>query len=166
MAIAPVIYGLVFSQVAVNAMEVHERHQSYAKARAASEASGKPLVVVGGSVPSSTLLRAIHWRSHGCGDTCIDLDPGACWGCPNFIQADIRNIPLPDRFAGAAFASHVLEHLPTVADAEKALIELHRIGDQVFIAYPSKLNLVAWGHPEHHLWVYQAADGVVRFEQR
>jgi hypothetical protein len=81
------------------------------------------------------------------------------------IEADIRNIPLPDKWAGAAFASHVLEHLPTPADARIALGELGRIADYVYIVSPRKSNIMAWLHPDHHLWVTQRGHRI-RLQQR
>lgn len=155
------IFGI--SQAAALSAETKQRRQAYVAASEVAKLSGKPLLVAGGPWGSSS-VRLLPPR-HGCGAVCVDLSPRACAGC-NFIQADIRDIPLPDGYAGAAIASHIIEHLPTVADAEDALDELHRVADQVFIAYPNKLNLIAWLSPEHHLWVRQLHDGRMEIEQR
>lgn len=140
---------------AVQLMEQGKRKTAYSAARESALLSGKPLVVVGGNK-----------NRHPPGDVCVDLNPGSCTGGRfAYIQADIRRIPLPDGYAGAVYASHVLEHLPTVEQAQLALAELSRIGGDVYVVAPSKLDPIAWIHPDHHLWVHAGASGI-RFEQR
>ena len=109
----------------------------------------KKLLVVGGAK-----------GRHGSGDLCLDLNPVSCLNATEFLQADIRNIPLPDKWAGVAFASHVLEHMKTPEDARQALAELQRVADVVYIVSPHKWNPMAWLHPDHWLWVSQDRSGV------
>lgn len=109
-------------------------------------------------------MRTFKFPTHGCGDVCLDIDAGACKICGQAVEqavADIRDIPYPDQTFGAAFASHVLEHLPTVADAKQALKELYRVANEVFIAAPSRQSFIAWLHPDHHLWVKVTPKGVL-----
>ena len=141
-----------------------QRTARYSAARDYAEGRGKPLLVVGGPWGTSPFRTLFRVPGHGCGDICLDLNPQACAGC-QFVEGDIRSIPFPDKFMGAAFASHVLEHLPTVADAEQAVAELHRVADGVWVAYPSRQSLMARLHPGHHLWVAEQ-DGYITFEQR
>jgi len=136
-------------QIAVSCLERKQRQDVYNLAYRAALERGKPLVVVGG-----------HKGRHGTGHVCVDVNTESCRGAPVIIKADIRDIPLPDKYAGAAFASHVLEHLPTVFDAEIAMKELYRIADRVFIVSPHKWNPIAWLHPDHHLWVTQEGETV------
>jgi len=140
-----------------------ERKTAYYFAESLARSAGKPLIVVGGN-NHQILGFDLPFSAHGCGDICIDIDPNACKN-GNFLQADIREIPLPTGYAGAVFCSHVLEHLPTIADAEKAYDELTRIADNVVIVYPDKFSISAWTHPDHHLWVF-GENGNIVFEQR
>lgn len=148
------LQGLMLYQTGVSLLETAERRRLYGDAYHMARALGKPLVVAGG-----------HKGRHGTGDLCVDVHVGACRGAPVILRADIRDIPIPDKWAGAAFASHVLEHLPTEMDARIALGELARIADYVYIVSPHKLNILAWLHPDHHLWVTQRGHDV-KIEQR
>jgi hypothetical protein len=141
-------------QLCASVLERIDRKLIYEKARNYSISVGKPLIVMGGTK-----------GRHGSGDICIDIDPKSCQGALTFLWGDIRAIPLPDKFAGAVFASHVLEHLYTVHDARIALAELLRIADRVYIVYPHKWNPMAWLHPGHHIWV-SINGNYVLFEQR
>jgi len=93
--------------------------------------------------------------AHGEGDVCLDIDRSAIDGHPNGVIANVTHIPFSDKIFGAAFASHLLEHLATIDDAKKALAELHRTADAVFIVYPSRQSFAGWVMPDHHLWVWQ-----------
>ncbi|HIE17209.1 MAG TPA: methyltransferase domain-containing protein [Dehalococcoidia bacterium] len=79
--------------------------------------------------------------------------------------ADVAQIPFCDKAFGAAFTSHVLEHLPTIGHAKKALEELNRVADAVFIAHPSRQSIGAWLHPGHNLWIWQNS-GMVYVQAR
>ena len=149
------ILGTLFQQTTVTLAGIKERHTIYQQARQFADETGKPLLVVG--APKLLLF-------HGCGDITIDIDPNL--GTPCDVElADVRQIPYPDGYFGAAFVSHVLEHLATIEDAEDALNELHRVADKVFVASPSKFSMIAWIHPGHHLWVTSSGDGYM-LEQR
>ena len=77
----------------------------------------------------------------------------------------VTQIPFLDKSFGAAFASHLVEHLPTTNDAKGALAELNRVAEAVFIVYPSRQSIAAWVKREHHLWVWQKGN-VTYLEQR
>lgn len=151
-------------QAKVKLQETMERHRVYAEALQVARDKGKPLLVVGGPHGSNPLRHIVLIKAHGCGDMCLDIDPAACQGCP-YTKADIREIPFPDSTFGACFASHVVEHLPTVQDAELAILEMQRVADEVFVVAPSKQDILAWFHSGHHLWVKQTAAGFY-IEQR
>jgi len=136
-------------------VETQEKRQVFNQARAYADSVGKPLLVVG-----APKLRF----NHPCGDVTIDISPEMARFCDGEI-ADVRNIPYPDHYFGAAFASHVLEHLPTIEDAFQALSEMERVADRVFIASPHKTSIMAWLNPNHHLWVTPSGDGYI-IEQR
>jgi len=151
----------VFSlcQSVLTAREYAEREQAYLSARSMADATGKPLLNIG--CPSSRLL------AYPCGDVCLDIDPqrlATCHGTPRL--ANVTSIPYADGTFGAALCLHVLEHLPTVADAERAFAELQRVAGAVYVCSPSRFSLQAWLHPDHSLWVDHQSDGSLRFEQR
>jgi hypothetical protein len=138
----------------------------YGQAEAKAKELSKPLIVVGGPEGGNYILKQIlKYTAHGCGDVCVDIEPKACI-CSNFpIIASVTNIPLPDKYGGAVYVAHVLEHLPTVYDAQTAWQELNRIADFVYLLYPSKLSLSAWLHTDHHLWI-DVKDNEIYFTQR
>ncbi len=143
------------------AIDLEERKAVFAEARAYADQSGKPLLVVG--QPRSPRN---PFFNHPCGDMTVDTDPGVLLDCPQGSQiADIRSLPFAAGEFGAVFSSHVLEHLPTVADCEQALLELRRVADEIFIVVPKKTSLVAWLIADHHLWV-TPTDGEFIIEQR
>lgn len=147
-------------QLLLSVAEHVDRYAAYLAARRAANARGKPLLNVG--CPSAYLL------SHPCGDVCLDIDPGHLALCRSArpTYGDVRAIPYADSTFGAALCSHVLEHMRTVADAERALAELQRVADVVYICAPSRLGITHWLHPDHYLWVDRLPDGRVRFTQR
>jgi SAM-dependent methyltransferase len=116
-----------------------ERKALYQKA---FESKGdKPLLVVG--TPHGM---------YGCGDVVLDLDNNG--ECQNTVVGSVENIPFPDKHFGAVFASHVLEH---VCDPHKALSELHRVSDNVFVAWPRPWRIIAWANPGH-AWLMTGPD--------
>ena len=149
------------SQFVMSLVENADRRRAWQTARDEADRRGRPLLNVG--CPSTRLLRA-----HPCGDVCLDSDIRRLAGCQAWEQclADVREIPYPAGTFGAALASHVLEHLPTPEDAERALAELHRVAEVVYVVSPSPLNMVAWAVPDHHLWVSHWPDGSLTFQQR
>lgn len=154
--------ALLLFQGVVLGYERLDRWATYLEARAAADATGRPLLNIGCPGP-------LGWWAHPCGDVCLDLDPERLRFCRSKLPTlgDIRDIRFPDGFFGAALASHVLEHLPSPGDVDRALAELRRVSNgRVFIAVPVKLNLHAWIHPDHHLWVTKRSDGSLLVEQR
>jgi hypothetical protein len=118
--------------------QIEERKLLYGMARRA--ASDRPLLVVGNTK-----------GRHGQGDVCIDVQPrGRC------VYGDVHALDYPDGHFGAAFVGHVLEH---VKDPAAAFAELHRVADQVFVAYPHRHSLIAWLHPTHHWILDRPAQG-------
>ena len=162
-------FGLVLILIAwqgvVLLRENGDKNKKYEAATAVAAATGKPLLVVGGPWGVSRRRRLFWGMAHGHGDVCLDIDSRAFEGCPCGVVADIGHIPFSDKSFGAVFASHILEHLPSVADAEKALAELDRVAESVFIAYPYRQSIIAWLMPGHHLWVWQK-DGRTYLKQR
>ena len=142
-----------------------DRSKKYRLAKEHADKLKKPLLVVGGPWGARPYRALIKTPAHGCGDVCLDVYPEACGQCSDTVVADVREIPYPDQYFGAAFASHVLEHLPTLDDCERAVSELRRVADAVFVSSPSKQSIFAWLVPDHFLWVNQDRDNLT-VEQR
>jgi len=155
--IGKLLLGLLASQVGMYAHENVERGQKYAQARQYADSVGKPLLVVGGVWGMGPIRLLLHIPAHGCGDVCLDINPVACKEC-NTVVADVKDIPFPDLHFGAAIASHVLEHMPTIRDAIAAADELYRVADKVWVISPTKISLMSWMNNDHHLWVKQKGD--------
>lgn len=153
-------------QAAVQLGQVAERQLNYRAAEAEARRRGKPLLVVGGPLGSNPLRRLLPLPAHPCGNTCFDLDPAACRHCRRSVQGDVRDLSMfRDRQFGVAFVSHVLEHMPTIEGLNRAVVELARVADVVYVVGPRKASLIAWLIPSHHLWV-RVEDGLVIAEQR
>ena len=125
-----------------------ERRRLYRIARDAAIRRGKPLLVIGEPM-----------GEYPCGDVTVDLAPTS--KCPVYLQADVQDLAtIPSGQFGAAFASHVLEH---VARPDLALAELHRVADEVVIAWPRAWRLATWLVPGHRWLVVRDSsqpDGV------
>lgn len=146
-----------------------ERRAKYQVARDYADSVRKPMLVVGGPYGGNSVNFWFRVPAHGWGDVCLDLNPETCSGGPpelEIIEADVRNIPFSDKYFGSAFVSHVLEHLPTVNDAQMAFAELNRVSNKVIVASPGKDVITSWLNPDHHLWVQQKNDGSLVVEQR
>jgi len=140
--------AFILFQIIVVAYEFRDRHARFRRAQEHARAKGKPLLVVGR--PGNNRIKV-----YTCGDVTIDLDPGVLKDCPRGgCVADVRSIPYPDGYFGAAFVSFVLDYLPSVHEFERALAELHRVADNVVICYTLPLN-IRWrffGRKER-LWI-------------
>ncbi len=139
--------------------ESMDRWQAYSAALKEARGRGKPLLVIG--CPQS------HAISHPCGDVCLDIDSLRLARCQaeSPMVGDIRKMTFPDKSFGAALCSHVLEHL-SLEDARRALSELQRVAEVVYVCSPTRPSLVNWLYPEHQLWVDQLPDGRVQLEPR
>lgn len=109
----------------------------------------KPVLVIGAP-------RVPPPFGHPPGDVTIDVDTRAIEGCPGAELGDVRSIPYPDKYFSVAFASHVIEHLPTVEDARIAMRELRRVADHVIIISPHSYDIINQIHPGHYLIVEPA----------
>ena len=139
------IYG-VFGYIYENA----QKHQVLKEAVRIASQSGKPLLNAG--------CGCYFWAAINQADVNLDVVPR---NVPGFVLASIEEIPFPDKYFGAVFCSHVLEH---VDDWRKADNELHRVSDNVFIITPSPLWVANWLHPDHKRYfignkVYEKING-------
>jgi hypothetical protein len=157
--------GVVGWQLAVWYGEISQKNKRYEAAVICARESGKPLLIAGGPWSNRGIRRWLNMPAHGYGDVCFDIDRRAFEGHPCGLIADVTQIPFSDKAFGAAFASHLLEHMSTIGDAKRALDELNRVAKVVFIAYPSRQSIGAWLHRGHHLWVWQKGNAVY-LEQR
>jgi hypothetical protein len=150
-----VVAGIGLWQLAVWLIETRAKNRQYKAACACAQASGKPLLVAGGPWGVTKTRHRLGKPAHGYGDVCLDIDRRAFYGHPKAVVASVTHIPFADKCFGAAFASHLLEHLPTVEAASQALDELNRVAEAVYIVYPSRQSFSGWLVPDHHLWVWQ-----------
>ncbi|MFC2051565.1 methyltransferase domain-containing protein [Chloroflexota bacterium] len=152
-------------QLAVWLGETRDKKKRYQAARTYALERSKPLLIAGGPWGNKQARRLLKMPAHGSGDVCLDINPNAMNGHPNGVIANVTHIPFADKSFGAAFASHLLEHVPNTDDAKKALAELNRVAEAVFIVYPSRQSLAGWLIPDHHLWVWQEGN-TTYFKQR
>jgi len=157
--------GVVVWQLAVWSGEISQKDKRYKAAVSCSQKLGKPLLVAGGPWSNRGIRRWLNMPAHGGGDVCLDIERRAFEGHPRGLVADVTQIPFFDKAFGAVFASHLLEHLPSTYSANKALDELSRVAEVVFLVYPSRQSVGAWLHPGHHLWIWQKGN-VVYIKQR
>ena len=164
-----VIAGLLLAagvwQLLVLLKENHDKKRKYTEARVQCANYGKPLLVVGGPWGVRGPRRWLNRPAHGSGDVCLDIDARALQGHRTPVVASVTHIPFADKSFGAVFVSHVLEHLPTTDDGTRALAELNRVAEKVYIVYPSRNSIGGWLTPGHHLWVWQEGTKTF-FKQR
>ncbi len=165
LSVLGVCLGVGAWQLAVWLGEIRGKNKKYEAASAYALERNKPLLVAGGPWGNKQARHLLKMPAHGNGDVCLDIDRNAINGHPNGVIADVTHIPFSDKSFGAAFASHLLEHLPSTDDAKKALDELKRVATAVFIAYPSRQSIAGWLLPGHHLWVWQK-DNTICIKQR
>jgi len=145
-------------QLAVLLGETRDKNKKYKAACAYALEKNKPLLVAGGPWGYNKLRHWFNMPAHGNGNVCLDINRRAIGSHPCGVIANVTHIPFSDKSFGAAFASHLLEHLSTTDEAKQALAELNRTAEAVFIAYPSRQSIVGWVIPDHHLWVWQKGD--------
>lgn len=159
-----IVAGLIIWQVMVLILETRDKNNKYNAARDWAEKMGKPLLV-GNPWGVKPYRRWMNMPAHGGGDVVLDIDHKALKGQPGAVLGSITHLPFADRAFGAVFMSHVLEHLPTTEDAEKALGEMSRVSESVFVVYPSRQSIGGWLTRDHRLWVWQSG-GLTYLKQR
>jgi hypothetical protein len=160
-----ILLGVVVWQLVVWSGEIAQKDKRYKAAVSCSQKLGKPLLVAGGPWSNRGIRQKLNMPAHGGGDVCLDIERRAFEGHPRGLIADVTQIPFFDKAFGAVFASHLLEHLPSIYSANRALDELNRVAEAVFIVYPSRQSVGAWLHRGHHLWVWQKGN-VIYIKQR
>jgi hypothetical protein len=165
LVVAGIFLGIVVWQLVVWAGEITQKNRRYKAAVSCSRKLGKPLLVAGGPWSNVGIRRRLNIPAHGGGDVCLDISRRAFEGHPRGLVADVTQIPFFDKAFGAVFASHLLEHLPSISAANKALDELSRVSEGVFIVYPSRQSVGAWLHRGHHLWIWQKGN-IIYIKQR
>lgn len=148
-----ILKTLVMYEATLGLKENMERHNFYKSAREYSNNVGKPLLVVG-------MQR--HWWEPNNGDVTIDVDPKINT-IPSGLWADEREIPFPDKYFGAVYNAHTLEHMPTEEDIELAISECIRVADKAIFLCPSPYgiysSLFCPAH-KYRIWFDQANNQV------
>jgi hypothetical protein len=145
-------------QLVVWMMEIQDKNRKYRAADDYARGRAKPMLVVPGPWGVKPARRWFNKPAHGGGDVCLDIDRRAVDGHPCAVVGSVTHIPFSDSTFGAAFVSHLLEHMPTTEDAVQALDELKRVADAVFLVYPSRQSIANWVIPEHKLWVWRKGN--------
>ncbi|HEY32840.1 MAG TPA: class I SAM-dependent methyltransferase [Dehalococcoidia bacterium] len=145
-------------QLTVWMIEIQDKNRKYQAAENYARERARLLLVVPGPWGIKPARRWFNKPAHGGGDVCLDIDARAVYGHPCAVVGSVTRVPFPDNTFGAAFVSHLLEHMATTEDAVQALDELNRVAEAVFIVYPYRQSIAAWVIPEHHLWVWQKGD--------
>lgn len=74
--------------------------------------------------------------------TAVGLGPGdrfrAAFPAVQYVQADGRDLPFPDRAYDVGYANAVIEHVPRAEDQARLLGELGRVADLLVIATPNR----------------------------
>lgn len=153
-----VVVGVVsVLEIVKHVRQQEDRMVNYARARDSADFSGKPLLIVG----SPLSRRKSHWTQkvdYPCGDVTLDSDPFVTSICESCLVGDVRMIPYPNRFFGAVFVSHVLEHLHSIDDFKMALSELYRVADEVYVSWP-RPGIGEALVPDHFLRLKEETDG-------
>ena len=163
--ISGVLLAVILWQLVVWMIEIRDKNRKYKAASAKALENRKPLLVVGGPWGGKKYRQWFNKPAHGGGDVCMDIQRQAIADHPYGVVASVTHIPFADKVFGSAFASHLLEHLPTTGDAKKAMNELNRVAEAVFIVYPSRQSIAGWITADHHLWVWQEGN-ITYFKQR
>jgi len=145
-------------QLIIWMIEIQDKNRKYRAAAKHARERAKPMLVVPGPWGVKPARRWFNKPAHGGGDVCLDIDHRAVSGHPCAVVGSVTHVPFADGTFGAAFVSHLLEHMPTTQDAVQALDELNRVADAVFLVYPSRQSIANWVIPEHKLWVWQRGD--------
>jgi len=143
-ALGAIAGGVAALEIVGFKYEDAERERLYNIALYLSTKANKPMLVVG----------APYASNYPCSpDVTLDISPVVLNQCPiSGVVADIRSIPYSDKEFGAAFVSHVLEHLCSLEEVQRAWRELWRVADTVLVAYPRPTHLYGGLVSGHHLW--------------
>lgn len=85
-------------------------------------------------------------------------------GLPNFVEANIEDLPFEDGMFDFSYCCHVLEH---VDDPEKAIQEIMRVSKAGYIETPSYFNEILFGK-KYHKWaiLWDERERVMRFYEK
>lgn len=130
-----------------------ERWSIWKQVRAYADFVGKPLLMVG--------MQRQPWQPPN-GDVTLDIDP-LVETIPGGILADERNIPFPDKYFGACYNAHTLEHMFTINDCDAAVQECVRVADRTAFICPSPYSPSNLFSISHHLrlW-FDPAENKIR----
>ncbi|MBA7630599.1 hypothetical protein ES703_38122 [subsurface metagenome] len=141
-----VIFGAAVNLVGAYALR-DLLHMMVTKEAAFEEArrlsNGKGIINLGCGPHRTFMAQVIAGQPEVLANIDVALD-----GMPHFIQLDIesKSLPFGDKQFGAAYLSHVLEHL---SNWQFALAEASRVSDHVVVVLPHPAYFSGWLSPEH-----------------
>ncbi len=132
----PLILAIASGYVALISFDsLFSRGFQLLRAKAYSRNHGKPMLNIGSGM-------------FGYGDINMDIE---YFDVPNFVKGSIEDMRMfKDKQFGSVYASHVLEH---VDDPDRALKEMERVADKVFVVKPHFYDIMAWIFPGHK-WIF------------
>lgn len=121
------IHPLAGTLVAFEAVQMLRRKKKaetlFRRAKARSEQTGKPLLVIGD--PDASLKNRLLGRDYECGSTCIDLR--GCERCPVSITSDAYEyLAQQEDDSAVIFVSCVIEYVPDPQQLER---EIQRVSN-------------------------------------
>jgi len=135
----------IASIVAFQHLEQSEKVGKFLQALQYCEKANKPLLNVG----CGENVRIL-------GDVNIDISAEAI--LPDYQQGSIYDLPFNDKHFGAVCCFSTIEHLE---DPKRALEEMKRVADRVYVTVPYPLDFSQYLHPDHRNATFGAKN--VRF---
>ena len=131
-------------QTTIFFVELDERRRVSAQSLAYCRSIGKPYLVVG---------MRMYARHPDDGDVTLDVNPEVL-NQPGGVVGDVRDMPFANKQFGVCYCAHVLEHMYSIEDVQRAVAECTRVADYAAFLCPSPYSLVNLIHPTHHLRVW------------
>jgi len=144
-----ILLGLAAYEGSLLVQEYRERLDYWTEARSYSDEVGKPLLCVG--------IRRKPFQPPN-GDVTLDLDP-VVTQIPGGVQGDVTDMPFTNKEFGACICTHILEHLESQEDVDRAVNECMRVADKAFFLCPSPRGIWAsFFCKDHHLRIWFDQD--------
>jgi hypothetical protein len=150
------IFAVLGSAEGYAALQRHaDRTRLYEQAEARSEATGRPLLVIGDPDAGAHTSLA---RAYGCGDECVDLN--GCPACPVNYSADITK-PIQEISSDSrvVFVSCVLEYVNNFDAAWDEIMRIAGSTDNVFVASVQPYSFTAALYPNANWTLHPVPTG-------
>lgn len=138
------------------------RRELFAAAQARSDATGRPLVVVGD--PDAGAWTRFLAREYGCGSVCLDLT--GCPSCPVAFAADITAGPVTSVPSDSAvvYVSCVLEYVEDVCAGWAEILRMAGSPENVFLVDVDPMSFTAVLYPGARNVIWREPGSPVLYE--